>query len=1394
MVGRNNMTRQKLSRQSSSRQFVKKYAPPKLPSLSSGEESTTVDTIKTDTRYNGVEGVYIGALLNSPRSRVVFWPNGKVKSIQHMYGIDKYNSGFNRVIDTRNQNQLPKGKLPTAMDVFTFDSKGNITNRKHYGYGRVDHGAARVWKFYKARDYSYSGGWRTKVTSYNVEGSVYSHDYYQFGKMVSQDYKGRPMSKKKVQLLIDYGWVKDPSTGKWYGENDTGYDRVKGMVKDPKTGRWVGPQDAYYKKLLKSGNYVTMPGMSRPTLKSKVVKQQKFYIGGKAVTQTIYKKEVARQEAAKIMPSYPYVSNFGKRRPLTPFDVGYVPARERKSYLIPASQKIIITKLDAQKRPIGIRDPVTKQSISAPKGSFFMKNDLKNLEVARAYDADKLAQKKGKYQEALQKFRDKIRFADKAAKSVSPEKVGQFAAEAKRKSKSWISSIKKIILSKTFKQRIKSLPSLSDLWLKDFNYALKLKGGAALAKKVKTDNMAKIFARPITDMIGGYSTHPKKWGKGFLDMVKREKYQREQNLILQKYIRPMRIVTKLTEVSRKRALTNLELKILRKASKEYYSNKPKIDQALKNFAKIYNKYPSENAAEFAQIYYLSVGTLPLAMLGGVGATAVGRAIGGTAKVALSGTLIGTAGVAVVDFLKNPSFRKFGETLFWAGPAIGSAKSGVQLARKLFNPNYRANVKNLELVVNELTSKLNKYKDAYKLSKDVKFKKKLQKGMKEIREGISSLKGLRRDRTIIKISDLNAQQFNTKLMNRIDKGSIALSHVSTQPKIKKLFGQKVPVQPKDLLAKVDVKSKVKGKVKTFGETLNRKKINQEVINILKNENAVVGGSYAGNIYVAKKYRRTPGDLDASAKSPKELANKVKNILNKKFNTNNFKMKKLPKAYRVTFKGKEILDLKKMKKGMKYKKVNGLKIATKKDLIKDKVELVTVRIEKQRIKKDTKDVLRLSEGSIKKKNLTKKNPSKVFEVLPQQRGMGKDRMTFSETHLYFDLEAPVYYAQGKPYSIIMFPYAKVNKFPAIIQKKISLARAGKFSVAQSNKLRVSINNYIKQNPGKFFQGPRTGVLPINEREWVLAVGSKFFNQKVYKTFDNDLRKFVYVVEVGFPKSKKLSVFRKLWADYKKKPFQKLMLRLDNPDIRFVRRYAKLLQKDLTVPKTYNSKFLSILKNMLKSKKGGIALLKEKKETKKKGKVKPKKIISKRKQKIKTKTRKARTTRRLIKPRKRTVKRTVRPIKRKPKPRKRVSNPRKRKQSTRKRTIKPRTRTIVAVTRKPKTRVRKRTTKPRTRKVRPTTRKTKPRIRVAVPKVRRRVRPIKKKPKKVRRRLTPNQEEKKKEKIIKKVITKKKFIYLPDLYSILYGVKATKGEKTKYLKKGAVFSGISIRKLVK
>lgn len=83
----------------------------------------------------------------------------------------------------------------------------------------------------------------------------------------------------------------------------------------------------------------------------------------------------------------------------------------------------------------------------------------------------------------------------------------------------------------------------------------------------------------------------------------------------------------------------------------------------------------------------------------------------------------------------------------------------------------------------------------------------------------------------------------------------------------------------------------------------------------------------------------------------------------------------------------------------------------------------------------------------------------------------------------------------------------------------------------------------------------------------------------------------------------------------------------------------------------------------------------------------------------------------------------------------------------------------------------------------------------------RPISKLPKVIRKRIIAEKkliikEKKKQKQLIKlaeKVIPQAKFLYIPDLYSRVYGIKAKPGEKAAFLRAGRVFTGIEARPLI-
>ena len=52
---------------------------------------------------------------------------------------------------------------------------------------------------------------------------------------------------------------------------------------------------------------------------------------------------------------------------------------------------------------------------------------------------------------------------------------------------------------------------------------------------------------------------------------------------------------------------------------------------------------------------------------------------------------------------------------------------------------------------------------------------------------------------------------------------------------------------------------------------------------------------------------------------------------------------------------------------------------------------------------------------------------------------------------------------------------------------------------------------------------------------------------------------------------------------------------------------------------------------------------------------------------------------------------------------------------------------------------------------------------------------------------------DRVINRKIKQRQFIYIPDLYSLVYDVRASAKEKAFFMKKGRVFSGVSIRKII-
>ncbi len=863
-------------------------------------------------------------------------------------------------------------------------------------------------------------------------------------------------------------------------------------------------------------------------------------------------------------------------------------------------------------------------------------------------------------------------------------------------------------------------------------------------------------------------------------------------------------------------------KEVKKLSKNKLSKKEKINKAIKLSKKwdsFFKKgqfkildlnptvYKSTKDGELFQfITLLSAGGLVALAGGGIPAALAGAAFYAfdayqTARSAL-------------DFLKRPTAEKFGELSFFALPYT----LGILKRAKKLSPNVRANVKNVdtfESIIKNIETDLIKSKKT--INKNLKKanpktkrllnkkKKKINKLLDDIKKSRKELKYAKNNKNLLKTRDYNPNQYTNELLKLIDSYQTGY-HVSTGTP-SKLFGQLDLLTEKQitkLLKKDLAKIKQPKKIAKVKET----KINKQIISKFKKNNVVLGGGKAQNLQVSLLKKRRTTDFDGKVSSgARRILNDLKKSINREVGINLYQVKKggNPGTYKLINKNTkaplvEITNVgrKKIRQLGKVKNPQGLLIESKLSLAKGKISAISTR--ERFFRKGATDLLdlkRLTGKRLKNADVLKQNPSDVFQVLRQPGGMGKDRLKFDETHLYFDSEAAIGYAQGKKYTIIKFPLSKIQKFPKSFKPKIKKAKLGLLNKKESNALRRQLNKYIKSNLKKFYTSPRTTSLPFGEREWVLAEGSKFFKVDTYKTFDNDLKTFVNVIEVSFNKRKSKSFFKKFRDAYSKEPIKEIKYRLTNPDLLKVRKYRRLIEKGYKLTKPQKSKlskladkFIGSFKKLMKDKKGtlrGTLVDDVFKETQKR-KATPRVLNIRRMVKRPLKIKAARVTRAKAK--------TKRRIKKRPKRRK-VTRAKSR--VTKRPVSRKRTKARVTARPRPKKRVRKtgRTRKrPRIRAIlRPRARTLlRNRIRpIAIPRVRQRI-----KKKVSRQRLIPRKRKKEKEKEERKVkvnqVIKPQFRYLSDLYSRFFGIKVSKRKGRKLLKPGKIFKGFEARPIIK
>jgi len=775
------------------------------------------------------------------------------------------------------------------------------------------------------------------------------------------------------------------------------------------------------------------------------------------------------------------------------------------------------------------------------------------------------------------------------------------------------------------------------------------------------------------DFLGGFIEYPKDVFIGLKNILSTGKYNLSSlNTLKKGLVSIYSIKSELNKIKKKP--TKLRIKRVTKQIKKYNEDiSPKVIRALKNEKKAKELLEKEESKLAVFTVGLVTAGYALPLIGGT------TAIVGSVGLSAIGTVAVTA--QTLQTIKKPTPRNFGKLVFYVLPTgIAILKS----IRKL-SPNFRPTVKNVGFMRKILSMRKNRnfeiikevqkgrvvYRGNKRLSKKAALKI-LRQQNRLIDQAMKELNWIKRNPEIIK-----ARDFNPKIHNKYFKklqGSYRQSiHVSIEPKAGKLFGKKTSLKLKKQreIERIALPKAVKPKkvrdLKVFGRQ------NRIIINFLIKNKVILGGGKAQNLQVSILNRRISRDFDGKVPNgAKNLLLKLANRLNREFREQKrFIVRKLKNvdAYSMrdrTLK-KDIVDIANIgKERVPFVTTKrGLRVQNVKSLIKGKANALS-KLQRYRRKgvKDLKDLIRLTGGKVRATDIVprSKNPSHVFEVVRQPKGMGKSRLAFDETHMYFDYEAPIAYSKGKLYSIIKFPVSRISKFPKILRLKINKAARGELTAKEGIALRKSLNRYIKLNPNKFYLGPRTASLPIGEREFVLAEGSKFIKGKIYKSFDNDLQKFISIIEVGFRKPAKISLYKRFVKGWKRRPFTTLRLRLSNPDLLTVRRYTRLIEKDVTLSPKQNKNIIGILRRMFKSKKARLGR-DFKKSKKRKGrirreierrrkkelirKIKRSKII---KRKIQRKAIQTKRAKRKILLRKRSQKRKI--IDRKTKPRLRIT----------------------------------------------------------------------------------------------------------------------------------------------
>ena len=671
-----------------------------------------------------------------------------------------------------------------------------------------------------------------------------------------------------------------------------------------------------------------------------------------------------------------------------------------------------------------------------------------------------------------------------------------------------------------------------------------------------------------------------------------------------------------------------------------------------------------------------------------------RTVGYAAKGGLIGLETKYSLNAAKEFSNNPTSANLSLALIYSIPVMrGLVRSGKKL-----KTGYLPEISEVETslkfhkILNKEVKKF--YKEYNKLKPVTKKALKLkQKTLKQLKYDIDfTNKEIIRHKKIMKnpllLNSLSVnpvepvEEWMKKAWKKAAKGEkIKLFHVSDQhPKMFTAPTWK-SVSEKKLTQKII--NKAGGKIydkKVAKAILPKNKLEKIALQVFKRKKVVIGGGRALNSQVAWTKRRATPDLDAKTLSnSKKILEQITKKANKGLKTAKYKV--YPGSHSGTFKivdlktGKALIELtnsrlffkifKNNKVGNTVLTKNGLLVESLPNLIKGKANALSkINRLSRKGEKDIKDVVKLTNGRITKKDLykllkTQKGEIKIKSLKQLESeglfGAGPGRVKLAKAtghdldYLYLDTSLAKYYGKpnfailqhynptSKTKTIIMMDYAVLKKYPKSVQqgwdKFFKKPFTQKQFVAQVKKNQKYLKQYGKN---KVYSGFPKQNIKVAERENLITPESIYkFTQRKFFTFINGEKYQIF--KVGFAAPKKISIgdiFKNTWA---KQPIKELQRRFTDVNmlrtVRSVKKYAKLhpeykpvltkfalkIKKGIQASKVKIAKYSKIklnnLKHLAKELNINIAkLLKTKtthkpiKQRKQKQKQQPKKVSSK------------------------------------------------------------------------------------------------------------------------------------------------------------------------------------------